>query len=645
MPYAPPSNLDLAQEAIAQRTAWPAHQREIFGLRFQRSERDLFDPLEALYGQRPDYDAFRRALIDALAAAQDERPAALRSLDLRRDLEPDWFQRQTMAGYVFYIDRFAGTLKGVLDRLSYLEQLGITYVHFMPCLKPRPGDSDGGYSVMDYRETDPRFGTMADLEAVATALRARGMSLCVDLVLNHTAKEHDWAVRARAGEKAYQDYYWMFDDPAVPEQYEQALVEVFPAHAPGNFTYYPDLGKWVWTTFNEHQWDLNWANPWVFLEIVKVMLFLANRGVEVLRLDAVAFMWKRMGTRCQNEPEVHDILQALKAANRIVAPAVIHKEEAIVAPKDLIPYLGQGRHTGKEGNLAYHNSLMVQFWSALATRETRLMTHVLRSHFPTSFVNATWATYLRCHDDIGWAITDEDAQAVLVTGFTHRSFLAEFYAGRYPASFARGGDFQANPDTGDKRINGTCASLCGLEAALQAGEPLLVETAIHRILMGHALIASFGGIPLIYMGDEIGLLNDHSYEADPNLAHDGRWMHRPRMDWNKARRAEDPATIEGRILAGIRHIIARRRVTPHLHAANPTLILESGIDGVFAFKRESPGGALVCLLNFTGRWQLVPGAWLRDQGASQFFDMLGNSAVSLKDDGLALPPEGRVWLA
>jgi amylosucrase len=436
----------------------------------------------------------------------------------------------------------------------------------------------------------------------------------------------------------------MFDDRTLPDRYDETLVEVFPAHAPGNFTWYGDMKKWVWTTFNEHQWDLNWSNPQVFLEIVKIMVFLTNKGVEVVRLDAVAFMWKRMGTRCQNEPEVHQLLQALRAASRIVAPALIHKEEAIVAPRDLIPYLGQGKHTGKEGNLAYHNSLMVQFWSALATRETRLMTHVLRTHIPESFVNATWGTYLRCHDDIGWAVTDEDAAAVGVTGFTHRSFLADFYAGRFPGGFARGGDFQSNPGTGDKRTNGTCASLCGLEAALEASDPALIDAAVHRILMGHAIIASFGGIPLIYMGDELGLLNDHSYEADEHLKHDGRWMHRPKMDWTKAERRHAPSTIEARIYAGIRHILDRRRMTPHIHAANPVAIVDFGIDGVFAYVRKSPVGPLVCVFNFSERWQSIPRGTLEAAGVREWVDQLANVPVTLRNDTLPFPPQGRIWL-
>ncbi|MEY4984709.1 MAG: hypothetical protein RIR62_2975 [Pseudomonadota bacterium] len=621
----------------------PSADDDIFDMRMARSAPDLWPMLEGLYGHRPDYPAFAEALVAALKAAWKARPPELKRLDLKRDLEPDWFQRPDMAGYVFYIDRFAGTLPKVLEKLDYLDDLGISYVHFMPCLKPRPGDSDGGYSVMDYRAINPAYGTMADFEQVTAELRRRGISVCIDLVLNHTAKEHDWAQRAAKGDPKYQDYYLMFDTPDLPNRYEQTLVEVFPDNAPGNFTHYPEFGKWVWTTFNEHQWDLNWANPQVFLEVVEIMLFLANRGVDVLRLDAVAFMWKRMGTRCQSEPEVHMILQALRAASRIAAPAVIHLEEAIVAPAEMLPYLGRGRHDGKEGNLAYHNSLMVQFWSSLATRDTRLMTHVLGTHFPDRLTNATYATYIRCHDDIGWAVTDEDAAAVHLSGPAHRAFLSDFFDGSFPGTFARGTLFQVNPATGDKRISGSFASLAGLEKAVAEGDAGAAELAVQRILMGHALIAGFGGIPLIYMGDELGLPNDYSYRDVPEHAHDSRWVHRPRMDWAAAA-ARDGIGHGARVYRGVQQILARRRATPALHAAHPTQILDSGNAAIFAFRRAAPTGALLGLFNFTEGWQHLPEDWLRAQGASLMHDTLSDARVEVHHGNIALPPYARVWL-
>lgn len=617
---------------------------EMFELRLARSATDLFPMLEALYGARPDYPAFRDKLVKALRKGWNARPADLKRLDLTRDLEPDWFQRPDMAGYVFYIDRFNGSLKGVMEKLDYLQDLGVTYVHLMPCLKPRPGDSDGGYSVMDYRQINPAFGSMADFEAVSAALRARGMSLCVDLVLNHTAKEHAWAKKAAKGDATYQDYYLMFDTPDMPTLYEQTLVEVFPDNAPGNFTHYQQLGKWVWTTFNEHQWDLNWANPAVFLEIVDVMLFLANKGVDVLRLDAVAFMWKRLGTRCQSEPEVHMILQALRACSRIASAAVIHLEEAIVAPAEMLPYLGRGKHDGKEGNLAYHNSLMVQFWSALATRDTRLMTHVLGTHFPDRLTNATYATYIRCHDDIGWAVTDEDAAAVGLSGHAHRNFLSDFYEGSFPGTFARGALFQVNPLTGDKRISGSLASLAGLEQAQAKGDGAGVEMALQRILMGHALIAAFGGIPLIYMGDEIALTNDYGYLQNPHHAHDSRWVHRPRMDWAAVEARHQADRPFARVFRGMKEILARRAATPQLHGAVPVRVVPVGNDALFAFQRLAPTGTLLGLFNFTEHWQHLPETWVRSLGVTALHDALSDARVEAHHGQVVLPPYARVWL-
>jgi len=617
---------------------------DIFDLRLARSAPDLFPMLEALYGAHPDYAFFRETLILALRKGWNSRPFDLKRLDLKRDLEPDWFQRPGMAGYVFYIDRFNGTLRGILDKLEYLEDLGITYIHLMPCLKPRPGDSDGGYAVMDYRQINPAYGTMQDFETVSAALRARGISLCIDLVLNHTAKEHTWARKAAKGDPVFQNYYLMYDNPDLPEMYSTSLVEVFPDNAPGNFTHYPKIGKWVWTTFNEHQWDLNWANPAVFLKIVEVMLFLANKGVDILRLDAVAFMWKRLGTRCQSEPEVHLLLQALRACSRIASAAVIHLEEAIVAPSEMLPYLGRGKHDGREGNLAYHNSLMVQFWSSLATRDVRMMTHVLGTHFPDQLTNATYATYIRCHDDIGWAITDEDAAAVGASGHGHRSFLSDFYEGSFPGTFAKGALFQVNEVTGDKRVSGSFASLAGLEQAETTGDVAGAELAVQRILMGHALIAAWGGIPLIYMGDELALSNDYSYQDVPEHAHDSRWIHRPRMDWSLAETRHSGDTPAARVFRGTKQILARRAATPALHAAVPIRVVPSGSDAVLTFQRLAPTGALLGVFNFTESWQHLAEDTARALGPTAMHDMLSDQRVESHDGLIVLPPYARVWL-
>ena len=617
----------------------------LFDLRWNRGVGDLGAALGRLYGTDRGTATELEPVRRLLRKHWDERPADLRRLDLERDLNPNWFLSEKAVGYVFYIDRFAGRLAEVPRRIPYLKDLGVTYVHFMPCLKPRPGDSDGGYAVMDYKAINPALGTMEEFEAVCREMRARGISVCIDMVLNHTAREHEWAERARAGDPRFQAFYRMFDDDAVPRAYEETLLEVFPDQAPGNFTYYPDIRKWVWTTFNEFQWDLNWDNPEVFLAVLDSILWLANRGVEVFRLDAVAFMWKRMGTNCQNLPEVHDILQGLAAATRITCPAVIHKAEAIVGPRDLVPYLGTGRHSGRVANLAYHNNLMVQFWSSLASRDTRLMTHVLATHFPAAFRRACWATYIRCHDDIGWAISEEDAEAVPpLTGPGHRKFLADFYNGSFPGSFARGFDFQVNEATGDKRTCGSFASLAGLEEALLDGDAAAIDGAVNRVLLGHALIAGFGGIPLLYMGDEIGLTNDTDFLNDPEIAHDARWAHRPRMDWKAAETAPFAETPVGWIYRGTRHLLRVRKATPELASDVPTEVIRQGHPHLFAIRRPADTATLTAVYNFTPDWQAIQPSVLDLDPGLPTDELITGLPQPFPGGRLAVPPYGRLWL-
>ena len=446
------------------------------------------------------------ALLDAIAASAAARDPELRTLDHEREITPDWLHREQAVGYVAYVDRFAGTLQGVRERVGYLRELGVTYLHLMPLLRTRPEPNDGGYAVTDYGAVEPALGTMRDLRELASDLRAEGMALCVDVVLNHTAREHPWAVAARAGDPRRLAFYRTFADRTEPDAYERTLPEVFPDTAPGSFTWDEELGRWVWTTFNAYQWDLDHANPEVFVAMAQAMLGLASAGVDVLRLDAVPFLWKRLGTNCQNQPEVHDLLQAYRAVLRIAAPAVAFKAEAIVAPRDLVGYLGVGRHLGMECDLAYHNVLMVLLWSSLATRRVALLARTIAAMPPVP-PGAGWLTYVRCHDDIGWAITDEDARSVGEDAHLHRRFLTEFYAGDFPGSFARGARFQPQPD-GEARISGSAASLAGLERALQDGDALDEELAIRRLLVLYAVAFAFGGLPLVYMGDELALRND-----------------------------------------------------------------------------------------------------------------------------------------
>ena len=616
--------------------------RDLFQVRLARWFQNLIDGLGPVYGRRADYADFVTELVATLAEQYLARPEPLKLLDLERDLSPDWFQRETMVGYVCYVERFAGTLRGVLERLDYLEELGVSYVHLMYVLRPRAGENDGGYAIADYLDVDRRLGTIDDLDLVCAALRERRMSVCVDLVLNHCADTHAWAQAAVAGDERYRDYFYTYADRSEPDAFERTLPEVFPDFAPGNFTWVPAMQRWVWTTFNAYQWDLNWSNPAVFAEVVHIMGELANRGVEVMRMDAVAFMWKRLGTDCQNQPEVHDLLQALRACSKIATAAVAHKAEAIVSPSDLIHYFGTGRRFGKVANLAYHNSLMVQFWSALASRDTRLMTHSLRA-FPPTPPSIAWGCYIRCHDDIGWAVTDEDAAAVGLSGHMHRAFLSDFYSGQFPGSHARGAVFQYNPATGDRRISGSFASLAGLEAALEARDEGLVQLAIERVLLGHALICGFGGVPLLYMGDELGLRNDYGYLRDPDHATDNRWLHRPAMDWDAAARRRLVGSVEQRLFEGLRAILRARKRTPQLHATYPTEVLDAH-PHVFVTLRRHPLGPTLALYNLTEAYQGVATELLREHGLAQPFDQLDQRFVDATGDTLRLAPYQRLWL-
>ncbi|MFP5282270.1 MAG: alpha-amylase family protein, partial [Actinomycetes bacterium] len=545
----------------------PVHDRVVFETRLRRYWPDL---LTGLTGAYPDHALPMAQRLVRIAAENFRcRPADLRLLDLRRHADPSWFQHPRMLGYAAYADLFAGDLQGVAERTDYLQELGVTYLHLLPLLKPRPGPNDGGYAVMDYRAVREDLGTMDDLRALATRLREAGISLTLDLVLNHVAYEHRWAELARDGDDYYRQFFHLFPDRTMPDAYEATLPEVFPDFAPGNFTFDREAQAWVWTTFNSYQWDLNWQNPEVCYEFADLICWLANVGVECLRLDAIAFLHKRMGTNCQNQPEVHAITQALRAVARIAAPALIFKAEAIVGPNDLLPYLGVGKHAGKVSDLAYQNSLMVQIWSALAAKDTRLFV-TAQNRFPAKPPSTAWTTYLRCHDDIGWAIDDGDAAAVGLNGFEHRRFLADYYAGLYPMSDARGVVFQENLATGDRRISGTAASLAGIEAALAADDQAHLDLAVRRLVLAHHVVLGFGGIPLIWMGDELALTNDYDYVDDPEHAADNRWVHRPQMRWDLAERRAEPNTVQHRVWHALRRAITIRAALPSLDASVET---------------------------------------------------------------------------
>jgi amylosucrase len=603
-----------------------ALEGEAFLARLEQVHADVADPLRHLYGDRADLGALVGLALDAAAA----RPWPLRVLDRRREVDPAWFQHSRLVGYACYADRFGGTLTGVREKLDYLAELGVTYLHLMPLLAPREGPNDGGYAVADYTAVDPRLGTMGDLEDLAADLRSRGIALCVDLVLNHTAKEHAWARAAAAGDPGFRDFYLTFPDRTLPDAYERTLPEVFPDTAPGSFTHVPEMGGWVWTTFNDFQWDLDYTNPAVFTAMLRTMLELANHGVDVLRLDAVPFLWKRMGTDCQNQPEAHLLVQAYRGLVRLAAPGVLFKAEAIVAPEMLVQYLGAHEAYRPECDLAYHNQLMVLLWSSLATRDATLARGALarlRAAPPT----AGWVTYLRCHDDIGWAVSDTDAAAVGWNGYEHRRFLARFYAGAFPGSTARGALFQENEATGDARTTGMAAALCGISAGDPAG--------MDRLETLYSVVFSFGGIPLIWMGDELALGNDPHWDADASHAADNRWLHRPFLPWSRASSRTDPATVEGQAFGRLSALARVRREQPALRSGGSTVVLDADDPHVLAYRRQHPrSGPLVALANFNDAW----GSFPLDFTPVHVHSTRGS--LDLGEGRLHLPPWGFAWV-
>ncbi|MCB9437567.1 MAG: alpha-glucosidase C-terminal domain-containing protein [Anaerolineales bacterium] len=573
-------------------------EQVLFFERLQTQTPIILSSLMTLYGSQYDFFYHLEQILITAMSYYVARSSELKALDQQREADRHWFQSEQMVGAMCYVDLFAGDLAGIADKIPYFEELGITYLHLMPLFRSPEANSDGGYAISSYREVDPRLGTTPQLADLASALRAKGISLVIDFVYNHTSDEHEWALKALAGDENYQDYYYMFPDRTLPDQYEPYLREIFPDQAPGSFTYMPQIERWVWTTFNSFQWDLNYRNPNVFREMLGELLFLANVGIEVLRFDAVAFTWKELGTSCENLPQAHTLIQAMYALAQVVAPALEFKSEAIVHPDEVVRYFG----AGKECRISYHPLLMVLLWDALATRKVNMLYHAMEKRF-TIHPDCAWVNYVRCHDDIGWGFADEDAGELGIHGYDHRQFLNAFYTGRFEGSFARGLPFNYNPVSGDARISGTAASLCGLESALEHDDPNEIAVAVRRILLIHSIIMSMGGLPLLYLNDEIGTLNDYSYENDPAKAADNRWMHRPTTDWERMEKRHDANTTEGRIYQGLRRLIQLRKSLPALGGQH-TRFIPTDNPHVFAYMREH-GQRVLVIANFSEQPQTV----------------------------------------
>lgn len=595
--------------------------------RFNAQFPQLFELFTSLYGERDDCLDHLSNLIGLALSSWRERPEDLKQIDDTREADPEWFQSNKMLGAFCYVDRYAGDLKRMKDHVPYLKELGVTYLHLMPLFDCPSENSDGGYAVSSYRDVRSDLGSMEDLTALAAELRENGISLVVDFVFNHTSNEHEWARKAAAGDPEHSDFYWIFDDRRMPDAYERTVREVFPDDHPGSFVQLPDK-RWVWCTFHTFQWDLNYSNPAVFCAMAGEMLSLANQGVDLIRMDAVAFIWKRLGTTCESQPEAHLLIKAFNSVCRMAAPSLLFKSEAIVHPDEVVSYIDP-----TECPISYNPLLMALSWEALATRKVELIDQAIRRRQSID-PSCAWVNYVRSHDDIGWTFADEDAAELDILGFDHRRFLNNFYSDNFDGSFARGVPFQYNPKTGDCRVCGTTASLTGVEAGDAGG--------IARILMMYGIAFSAGGIPLISLGDEVGQLNDSSYLNDPATAKDSRWVGRPYRPDDLYSQRNDPNTTAGQIFAGMKRMIDARCNAPGL-AGNAIEGFDTDNPHVLGYVRSGGGQEICVLANFSDDAQAIDA----DQfvgTAPRLTDLITGESYHVRT-GVTLQSHQIVWLS
>jgi glycosidase len=622
---------EFAGARVARSTAWLG-----FTNRLQHHFPTLFRLLLELYGDRYDFFYYLEQILREAARASLEAGDRMLSGE-------SWLLSNEEVGGVCYADLYAGKLDGLLEAIPSMDELGLTYLHLMPLFRTPEGEHDGGYAVSDFRQVAPALGTMEDLKRVAEELHRNGKRLVLDFILNHTSEEHPWALAARSGDREAQEIYRMFPDRELPDLYQEHLRDIFPDQRRGSFTWRPEIEKWVWTTFHSYQWDLNYANPEVFCRMAGEMLFLAGVGVDVLRLDAVAFLWKEMGTSCENLPGAHTLIRALAAVARIGAPGLVFKSEAIVHPDEVVRYIDR-----EECALSYNPLLMALLWNTLATREVNLLALSMQRRFALP-EGCAWVNYLRCHDDIGWTFDDGDAWSLDINGQDHRQFLNAFYLGNFEGSFARGLPFQEDLATGDCRISGTLASLAGLEKAILEENEAEIQLCVWRILLLHGIILSIGGIPLIYLGDEFAQLNDYSFRDDPEKSQDSRWVHRPARSWKQQREVlEDTSSPGARVYRGLQKLIRLRKQT-QAFAGSRMDILQVSSPHVLAYLRQGCHRGiepLLVLANFSEFPREVTSSELKVLGwGGELLDLISGEVLDLsRVEGLNLEPYRLCWL-
>lgn len=584
-------------------------------------------------------------LLRSLIQEHQGREAGLKKRDKEKAAQGVWFLSNQLAGMSLYVDRFAGSLKTMPTKLSHLEELGVNFLHLMPIFESPAGESDGGYAVSDFRKVDPRFGSLQDLISLRKKMHSQGMYLMLDIVLNHTSHHHEWAQKAKEGDSYYQSFFYTYDSRSIPDEFERDMPEIFPESAPGNFTWSEEMGKWVMTVFHKYQWDLNYTNPNVFRAMLDNVLFYGNLGVDLIRIDAPAFIWKQLGTSCQNLPQAHALLRLIKQCVQVATPGMAILGEAIVAPKEIMKYFGTGEFIAQECDFAYNATQMALQWDMLASGETRVMLNaqgeILNKPYGTS-----WITYTRCHDDIGLGYDDYMIAQAGKTPYQHRKFLKEYYSfsGDQWMSPARGALFSSNPKTGDARISGTLASLCGLEKALIEGNGPAIDQSIQKILMMQAHSIFLGGLPMLFYGDEVGYTNDYSYQTDPGKSYDNRWMHRPVIDWEKVNRKKVEGTVEQQIFVGIKRLLQIRKAHELFSDLSNISWMSPHNIHVAGFVRRMGNERMYCLFNFSDKAAYLTWYAFREQGegAGKLYDHWTQSEVALGPDHeyLILEPYG-----
>ena len=594
-----------------------------------------YDEMKWLYSElyhndEQAFDYFCSMLHEYYQARSEE----LKAWDKKREHNADWYAGNGMLGMLMYVDCFAGTLSGVREHLDYIRECGVNYLHLMPLLESPKGRSDGGYAVSDFRKVEPALGTMEDLAALSAECHDKEMAVCLDFVMNHTSEDHEWAKRARAGEKEYQDRYFFYDNWDIPNEFEKTVPQVFPQTAPGNFTWCEEAQKVVMTTFYPYQWDLNYANPVVFNDMTANMLNLCNHGVDIIRLDAVPYIWKTLGTRCRNLPEVHTLVRIMRMASEIVCPGTLLLGEVVMEPSKVVPYFGSVEKP--ECHMLYNVTTMASTWHTVATRDVRLLRHQLETVFalPKEY---TFLNYLRCHDDIGWGLDYDFLKQFGMEEVPHKKYLNDFLTGHYWGSDSRGELYNDDPRLGDARLCGTTASLCGVEAAEYERNEWKLDHAIDLDIMLHAFLLTQTGIPVLYSGDEIGQLNDYTYHEDPLKSADSRYLHRGKFLWDEAKKRRSTKSRQGRIFKALRKLEKLRDKYPVFLSGADTWIVEPWNDHILGIGRYFEGEKLIALFNFSETDQI---AWINE--SEEYKDLLTGKKREAK--AVELPGHGFAWL-